>query len=199
MSVRMLLRTGSLPISRAHKWWVLTSEVVLVTASAGVQVEIATFRSEGTYSDGRRPDEVRFETNPALDAQRRDFTINGLMEDPLSGEILDFVGGRNDLRLKTIRAIAEPQRRFEEDFLRMLRAVRFAARLDFSIEPATLEAIVRQAGCIRNISAERIRDELLRILTEGGARRGFELLDATGLLAAVLPEIKQLQGVPQPP
>ncbi|MGA8025938.1 MAG: CCA tRNA nucleotidyltransferase, partial [Bryobacteraceae bacterium] len=105
--------------------------VVLVTNGNGVQVEVATFRSEGRYSDGRRPDEVRFETDPVLDAKRRDFTINGLMEDPLSGRILDYVGGRADLERKIVRAIGEADKRFDEDRLRMLRAVRFAARLDF--------------------------------------------------------------------
>ena len=173
--------------------------VVLVTGDSGVNVEVATFRSEGVYSDGRRPDEVRFETDPILDAQRRDFTINGLMEDPISHEVLDFVGGRGDLQQRIIRAIGDPEKRFQEDYLRMLRAVRFAARLDFSLELRTSEAIRRQADCLPKISAERIRDELLRILTEGGARRGLELLDSTGLLAAVLPEVTAFQGVLQPP
>ncbi len=173
--------------------------VVLVTRASGVQVEVATFRSEGAYADGRHPQEVRFETDPALDAQRRDFTINGLMQDPLSGEVLDYVGGRADLSKKIIRAIGNVEDRFEEDHLRMLRAIRFAARLNFSIDPATLGAIQRLADCICKISAERIRDELVRILTEGQARRGFELLDESGLLAYVLPEVKAFQGVQQPP
>ena len=173
--------------------------VVLVTRSKGVQVEVATFRSEGAYSDGRRPDAVRFETDPALDAQRRDFTINGLLEDPLSGEILDYVGGRSDLDAGIIRAIGRPEQRFEEDHLRMLRAVRFAARLGFSIEPATLDAIRRLAPAICKISAERVRDELIRILTEGGASRGLQLLDNSGLLLPLLPEVKAFQGVQQPP
>lgn len=172
--------------------------VVLVTRPDGAQVEVATFRSEGSYSDGRRPDEVHFETDPALDAKRRDFTVNGLMEDPLSGEIFDFVEGRADLAFQTIRAIGDPKQRFEEDYLRMLRAVRFAARLNFSIEPRTLDAIRAQAHCIPKISAERIREELVRILTEGGARRGFELLDEGGLLPHILPEVKAFQRVQQP-
>jgi poly(A) polymerase len=162
-------------------------------------VEVATFRSEGTYADGRHPDQVRFETNPALDAQRRDFTINGLMQDPLSGRVLDFVAGQADLENKIIRAIGDPERRFQEDHLRMLRAVRFAARLGFRVEPDTLSAIQRLSFYICKISAERIRDELVRILTEGHARRGFELLDESGLLVHILPEIKALQGVQQPP
>lgn len=173
--------------------------VILVMRGQGVQVEVATFRSEGDYTDGRRPGHVLFETDPALDAQRRDFTINGLMEDPLSGEILDFVGGRADLEGKTIRAIGDPRRRFQEDYLRMLRAVRFAARLDFSIEPLTTRAIAEQAQYITRISAERVRDELLLILTEGGAARGLQLLDQCGLLVHILPEVKAFQGVKQPP
>lgn len=173
--------------------------VVLVARPNGVHVEVATFRSEGAYADGRHPSEVRFETDPALDAQRRDFTINGLMQDPISDQVLDFVHGQADLISKTIRAIGDPERRFTEDHLRMLRAVRFAARFGFTIEPGTLSAIQRLAHCICKISAERIREELIRILTEGQARRGFELLDATGLLVHILPEIKALQGVDQPP
>jgi tRNA nucleotidyltransferase/poly(A) polymerase len=173
--------------------------VVLVSPSPGVQVEVATFRSEGQYSDGRRPDQVSFETNPALDAQRRDFTINGLLQDPVSGEVLDFVGGKYDLARRLIRAIGDPEVRFNEDHLRMLRAIRFAARLGFSIEPETVAAIRRLAPAISRISPERVRDELTRILTEGSARRGFELLDESGLLAHVLPEVKAFQGVQQPP
>ena len=162
--------------------------VILVSDPSGVTVEVATFRSEGAYSDGRHPDAVHFETQPEADARRRDFTINGLMQDPVSGELFDFVGGRADLAARVIRAIGDPYRRFAEDRLRMLRAVRFAARLGFSIEAETLAAIQSQASAIGSISAERIRDELVRILTEGDTRRGFELLDQTNLLAAVLPK-----------
>lgn len=173
--------------------------VVLITLGNGVDVEVATFRSEGKYSDGRRPDTVRFETDPALDAGRRDFTINGLMQDALTGEVFDYVGGRRDLESKIIRTIGDPEHRFEEDHLRMLRAIRFAARLNFSIEPQTMRAIQRLAPAISNISVERIRDELVRILTEGGARRGLELLDQSGMLIQLLPEVKAFQGVQQPP
>lgn len=173
--------------------------VVLVTREGGVQVEVATFRSEGAYSDGRRPGVIRFETNPALDAKRRDFTINGLMQDPVSGEVLDFVGGRADLAHKIVRAIGDPEERFSEDHLRMLRAVRFAARLNFSLEMETMNAIRRLALSICNISAERIRDELVRIVTEGNAHVGLELLDRSSLLAYLLPEVKAFQGVEQPP
>ena len=173
--------------------------VVLVTREAGVQVEIATFRTEGNYTDGRRPDQVRFEKDPALDAQRRDFTINGLMQDPLSDQILDFVSGRSDLEKKVVRAIGDARTRFEEDHLRMLRAIRFAARLDFTIADETMRAIRQLAPSIKNISVERVRDELIRILTEGGARKGFEMLDDSGLLEFILPEVKAFKGVQQPP
>jgi poly(A) polymerase len=173
--------------------------VILVGSSSGAHVEVATFRSEGTYADGRRPEEVRFETDPRLDVLRRDFTINGLMEDPMTGEILDYCGGQADLRKGIVRAIGEPRRRFAEDHLRMLRAVRFAARFRFAIEPETMHAIRELAPAIHRISAERIRGELIRILAEGDARRGLELLDESGLLAELLPEVKAYQGVPQPP
>lgn len=161
--------------------------------------QVATFRSDHAYLDGRHPEEVRFETDPRADVRRRDFTINGLLEDPETGEITDFVGGRLDLERRIIRAIGDPARRFEEDHLRMLRAVRFAAGLGFDIEPSTLAAISRAAAQILRISAERVRDELSRILTGGGARRGFELLDETGLLVHILPEVSAMRGVQQPP
>ena len=173
--------------------------VILIGRQNRVHVEVATFRSEGAYSDGRRPSLVRFETDPALDAQRRDFTINGLMLDPLSGETLDYVGGKADLYARLIRAIGDAEQRFAEDHLRMLRAVRLAARLQFSLAPETLEAIRRCAQSICQTSAERVRDELMRILTEGGARRGLQLLDECGLLIHLLPEVKAFQGVEQPP
>ena len=172
--------------------------VVLVTCGEQT-VEVATFRSEGGYSDGRHPDEVVFETDPAKDVLRRDFSINALLLDPETDEVIDLVGGRSDLDAGVIRAIGRPQRRFEEDHLRMLRAVRFAARLNFSIEPATQAAIRDLAKQIHTVSPERIRDEITRILVEGGARRGFELLDETGLLHELLPEIEAMKGVQQPP
>ncbi len=162
-------------------------------------VEVATFRSDLGYSDGRHPDEVRFTKDPREDVERRDFTINGMMLDPATGEILDFVGGRADLDAGIIRAIGDPERRFTEDKLRMLRAVRFAARFDYEIEPATLSAIQKLAGKIHQVSAERVREELTKMLTEGHARRAFLLLDATGLLPEVLPEIAAMKGVEQPP
>ena len=172
---------------------------VVLVRSVFAQVEVATFRSDQEYTDGRRPDAVHFETDPAKDAQRRDFTVNGLMMDPDSGEVLDFVGGRADLERGVIRAIGDPEARFREDHLRLLRAVRFAARLRFQIDPATLEAIRANHASILKVAAERVRDELVRILTEGGARYGFELLDATGMLADILPEVAAMKGVEQPP
>jgi len=168
-------------------------------ARHGVVVEVATFRSDVGYSDGRHPDEVRFSKNPSEDVQRRDFTINGMMLDPATNEILDFVGGRDDLKAGIVRAIGEPERRFAEDKLRMLRAVRFAARFDYKIDPATLAAIQRLAVHIHQVSCERVREELTKMLTEGRARRAFELLDASGLLREVLPEIAAMKGVEQPP
>jgi poly(A) polymerase len=160
---------------------------------------VATFRSDLEYTDGRHPAGVVFETDPRKDAQRRDFTINALLLDPASGEILDFVGGRADLDARLIRAIGDPERRFREDHLRLLRAVRFAARLGFEIEEESFAALQRLAPLIQGVSAERVRDEVARILTEGGVRRGFELLDATGLLQQVLPEVAAMKGVQQPP
>ncbi len=186
-----------------------------------VETEVATFRHDGAYLDGRRPEAVRFSLDPREDVLRRDFTINGMLLDPGPIEerrlqhggtatevaevrvpetaVLDFVGGRDDLAAGLVRAIGDPARRFEEDKLRMMRGVRFAARLGFRIEPATLRAMQRYAGEIGQVSAERVREELTRMLTEGGARRAFEMLDESGLLAEVLPEIARMKGVKQPP
>jgi len=172
---------------------------VVLVRDAFSQVEVATFRSDQDYTDGRRPGMVRFERHPREDVLRRDFTINGLMMDPDTGQVLDFVGGRDDLQRGIVRAIGDPLERFREDHLRMLRAIRFAARLGFEIDAATFAAIQAQHASIARISAERIRDELNRILTEGGARRGFEMLDASGLLGDVLPEVAAMHGVEQPP
>jgi poly(A) polymerase len=162
-------------------------------------IEIATFRCDVGYSDGRHPDEVRFSRDPKEDVRRRDFTINGLLLDPINDEVLDFVGGQSDLKAGIIRAIGNPELRFTEDKLRMLRAVRFAARFEYTIEPATFAAIQMLATQIHQVSHERVRDELTRMLTEGHARRAFELLDDTGLLREVLPEISAMKGVEQPP
>ena len=163
------------------------------------QVEVATFRSDVGYSDGRHPDRVVYSRSAEEDVRRRDFTINALLLDPESGKIFDYVHGRDDLRAGIIRAIGEPERRFAEDKLRMIRAVRFAARFGYAIEPKTMAAILQYADQIRAVSAERLRDELTKILTEGAARRGFELLAATHLLAPILPGIAAMQGVAQPP
>jgi putative nucleotidyltransferase with HDIG domain len=161
-------------------------------------VEVATFRSDGGYSDGRRPDQVQFSQDPREDAVRRDFTINGMMLDPLTNEVLDFVGGRKDLDAGIIRAIGDPEQRFREDKLRMLRAIRFAARFEYEIEEETFEAIGNHAREIQMVSRERVRDELTRMLIEGHGRRAFLLLDKTGLLEEVLPEISKMKGVEQP-
>ena len=162
-------------------------------------VEVATFRSDVGYSDGRHPDEVRFSKDPREDVQRRDFTINGLLLDPITNEVLDFVGGRQDLKAGIVRTIGEPAHRFGEDKLRMLRAVRFTARFEYTIDSTTLAAIQRLAQQIDQVSRERARDELTKMLTEGRARRAFELLDESGLLKEVLPEISAMKGVEQPP
>jgi poly(A) polymerase len=162
-------------------------------------VEVATFRSDIGYSDGRHPDEVRFSRDPREDVARRDFTINGMLLDPMSGEVLDFVGGRQDLKDGIIRTIGDPEERFAEDKLRMLRAIRFAARFEYTIEPATFSAIQKLADRIHVVSRERVRDELTRMLTEGHARRAFILLDESGLLREVLPDISAMKGVDQPP
>jgi poly(A) polymerase len=163
-------------------------------------VEVATFRNDGAYTDGRHPDQVRYSTDPREDVQRRDFTINGMLMDPLDGHrVLDFVRGRDDLNAGVIRAIGDPELRFQEDKLRMLRAVRFAARFHYVIEPGTFAAIQRLAPLVHQVSQERVRDELTKMLTEGSARQSFELLDATDLLKQVLPEIDRMHGVEQPP
>jgi poly(A) polymerase len=162
-------------------------------------IEVATYRSDGAYSDGRHPDQVRFSSEARLDVQRRDFTINGLLLDPATNEVLDYVDGRADLERRIIRTIGDPHQRFSEDKLRLLRAVRFAARFGYGIEERTFAAIRGLASQIHQVSRERVRDEILKMLTEGRARRAFELLDQTGLLEQVLPEIKKMQGVEQPP
>ena len=170
-----------------------------VAAPSQDVVEVATFRSDIGYSDGRHPDQVRFSRSPREDVERRDFTINGLLLDPRTNEVLDYVDGRNDLRARVIRAIGKPAERFREDKLRMLRAVRFAARFQFTIETGTLQAIQRLASEIHQVSRERVRDELTKMLTEGRARSAFLRLDQTGLLHQVLPEIAAMKGVEQSP
>jgi tRNA nucleotidyltransferase/poly(A) polymerase len=170
---------------------------VVLVIEEGHRYEVATFRKETGYDDGRHPIGVAFATAEE-DVRRRDFTVNGLLMDPESGRIIDHVGGCRDIDRRIVRTIGDPEARFAEDHLRMLRAVRFAAAFDFIIEPETLAAVRRNAAAIGRISAERIREELSRILTGGGARRGMELLSDTGLLAEILPEVHALQGVAQP-
>jgi poly(A) polymerase len=172
---------------------------VILIPRDGLKVEVATFRSDVGYSDGRHPDRVVYSKTPQEDVQRRDFTINGLLMRHDTGEVLDFVDGQADLEAKVIRAIGEPDRRFAEDKLRMMRAVRFAARCGFEIEAATFRAICRHVSEIHQVSPERLREELTKLLTEGAARRAFELLDETWLLQQVLPEIAAMKGVGQPP
>ncbi|HMD33105.1 MAG TPA: CCA tRNA nucleotidyltransferase [Candidatus Acidoferrales bacterium] len=173
--------------------------ILVIDAESGAKVEVATFRSDLGYSDGRRPDAVEFAKTAEEDVRRRDFTINGLLRDPRDGRVIDYVGGLADLRAGIIRAIGDPVERFREDKLRMLRAARFAARFDYKIDEATFAAIREHPEEIAAVSAERVRDELTRILTEGGARRGFELLEECGLLEQVLPEVARMRGVEQPP
>ena len=172
---------------------------VILIPKNGWKVEVATFRSDLGYRDGRHPDRVVYSKTAQDDVKRRDFTINGLLMRHDNGEVLDFVGGKRDLGAGTIRAIGDPELRFAEDKLRMMRAVRFAARFEFKIEEETLAAIKRHAAEIRQVSPERLREELTKMLTEGAARRAFELLDETGLLEQVLPEIAAMKGVQQPP
>jgi tRNA nucleotidyltransferase/poly(A) polymerase len=172
--------------------------VVLVPRD-GMKVEVATFRSDVGYSDGRHPDRVVYSKTPEEDVQRRDFTINGLLMRHDTGEVLDLVDGQADLKACVIRAIGDADRRFTEDKLRMMRAIRFAARFGFDIEHKTFAAIRQHAGAITDVSAERIREELTRLLTEGAARTGFELLEKSWLLSIVLPEIAAMKGVQQPP
>ena|SRR5208283_3419605 len=172
---------------------------VVLVRDGSAQVEVATFRSDREYEDGRRPAAVHFETGPKADVLRRDFTVNGLMMDPETGHVLDYVEGCADLDGRLVRSIGDPDARFREDHLRLLRAVRFAARLGFSIDPATFAAMRRHAALIARVSAERVRDELVRILTEGGAAYGLDLLDESGLLASLLPEVTAMHGVEQPP
>jgi poly(A) polymerase len=190
-------------------------------AAEYLTTEVATFRSDGAYSDGRHPDAVRYTTSAEEDVRRRDFTINGLLLDPsllfprglkpdsiarvdvrasarTLQAVIDYVGGAADLEAGVVRAIGRAEERFEEDHLRMLRAVRFAARFGFELEAGTRRAIRLLAPKTAAVSRERVRDELTRMLTEGHARRAFELLDETGLLAEVLPEVARMKGVEQP-
>ena len=171
---------------------------VVVVHEQGHDFQVATFRSDLQYVDGRRPEGVTYST-PEMDAQRRDFTINGLFFDPVTGEVIDYVNGRRDLDARIVRAIGDPVARFREDRLRLLRAVRFTAVLGFEIEPATWSAVKEHAAEIHDVSAERIREELVKIFLHCTRVHGFDLLVESGLMREVLPEILALQGCEQPP
>ncbi len=170
---------------------------VIVVVENGFNFEVATFRSDGIYLDHRHPVDVRF-SSPEEDAKRRDFTINGMFFDPEKNEVIDFVGGRDDLKAKSVRAIGNPAERFAEDRLRLLRAVRFATVLDYKIDNSTWDALVANAASINEISAERIRDELVKIFLSPNRVHGWDLLDQSGLLAIVLPELEVMKGCLQP-
>ncbi|HVO67886.1 MAG TPA: HD domain-containing protein [Syntrophales bacterium] len=171
---------------------------VVLVVEEGHSYEVATFRTERDYKDGRRPSQVEFSSAEG-DVRRRDFTVNALLMDPVTGDIIDYVDGRRDIENRLIRTIGSPEERFAEDHLRMLRAVRFAANLGYDIDVETFNALKKHISSISRISTERIRDELTKLLTRGGARRGMEILAETGLLAEVLPEVNALRGVDQPP
>jgi poly(A) polymerase len=170
---------------------------VIIVLEDDFQFEVATFRSDEAYIDGRHPSAVHF-SSPEEDARRRDFTINGMFFDPVSEKVIDLVGGQADIGAKLVRAIGEPAQRFAEDRLRMLRAVRFAAALDYQIDHRTWDALVASSSSINQISAERIRDELVRIFLSSNRVRGWDLLDTSGLMSAILPELQTMKGVLQP-
>ncbi|MGH7981533.1 MAG: CCA tRNA nucleotidyltransferase [Candidatus Udaeobacter sp.] len=170
---------------------------VIIVLENDFQFEVATFRSDDAYIDGRHPSAVHF-SSPEEDAQRRDFTINGMFYDPIAEQVIDLVGGQADIAAKLVRAIDEPAKRFAEDRLRMLRAVRFATALDYQIDKQTWEALVANSSSINQISAERIRDELVRIFLSPNRVRGWDLLDSSGLMRAILPELEAMRGVLQP-
>lgn len=171
---------------------------VMIVVLEGAQFEVATFRTEGGYQDARHPTQVSF-TGPEEDARRRDFTVNGLFFDPVTKKVIDYVGGRRDIRDKRIRSIGDPRERFGEDHLRLLRAVRFAANLGFKIEPKTWAAVQTLAPQVRTVSQERIRDELVKMFTRPHAGRALALLSESGLLGQILPEVEQMKGVQQQP
>ncbi len=170
---------------------------VMIVVAEGMNFEVATFRSDSAYVDGRRPEAVTF-TSAEEDVQRRDFTINALLYDPVANRVIDHVGGRADIENKILRTVGDPAKRFREDHLRLLRAVRFAARTGFTLEEKTRAALREQAGLVRTVSGERVGEELRRMLSEGYARPAFALLEETGLLPQVLPEVAAMRGVPQP-
>jgi poly(A) polymerase len=170
---------------------------VIIVLENNFQFEVATFRSDDAYIDGRHPTAVHF-SSPEEDAQRRDFTINGMFYDPVGEQIIDLVGGQADIAARLVRAIGDPAKRFAEDRLRMLRAVRFATVLDYEIDRKTWDSLVANASAINQISAERIRDELVRVFLSPNRVRGWDLLDSSGLMGAILPELEAMKGVLQP-
>jgi tRNA nucleotidyltransferase/poly(A) polymerase len=170
---------------------------VVVVVENGFNFEVATFRSDGAYLDHRHPINVRF-SSPEEDAKRRDFTINGMFFDPEKDEVIDFVGGRADIKASLVRAIGKATDRFEEDRLRMLRVVRFATVLDYKIDNQTWRALVENADAINEISAERIREELVKIFLSRNRGRGWDLLDESGLLRVILPELEAMKRCLQP-
>ena len=172
---------------------------VIRVLEEGGGYDVATFRSDGAYPDGRRPSRVTYSTDPRMDVHRRDFTINGLLYDPSSRQVLDFVGGERDIRSGVIRTIGSAELRFREDKLRLVRAIRFAARFGYELETETLAALRDQAAEVTRVSPERTREELVRMLTEGNAAAGIRGMHEVGLLVHLLPEVADLQGVPQPP
>ena len=171
---------------------------VIIVRNSEYSFQVATFRSDGTYLDGRHPESVSF-TNAEEDAKRRDFTINGLFENPVSGEILDYVGGIADLEKGVLRAIGTPRERFEEDALRLLRAIRFSIHTEFDIDPVTWQALCANAALLKQVSPERIRSEFDKIITHSSRRLGMESLVESGLMEFVIPEFLALQGCQQPP
>lgn len=171
---------------------------VIIVIENGAEFQVASFRADGLYIDGRHPETVTFST-PEKDAERRDFTVNGLFFDPIRQQLIDYVGGRKDLEAKILRAIGDPAARFREDRLRMLRAIRFASVLGFEIEPETWKSVQENARHIHEVSAERIREELVKIFLSPQRVRGWDLLDQSGLMREILPEIERLKGCEQPP
>lgn len=171
---------------------------VVIVVLGSCHFEVATFREEGGYQDGRRPDTVTF-SNAKNDALRRDFSVNGMFFDPLTGQVLDFVGGQKDLEAKVIKTIGSPEQRFEEDYLRMIRAVRFTARLGFKMQSDTFDEITRKSSLIKQVSVERIYDELTKMMVGPNPDIALELLYSTGLLPHILPEVQAMYGVEQPP
>lgn len=172
---------------------------IVTVVEEDLPFEVATFREEREYADGRHPERISYSDSPERDAIRRDFTVNGLFLDPLTGKILDFVGGLEDLRRGALRTIGDARERFSEDYLRILRAVRFAVRLDLTIDPALAAAAREMAPSLDRLSAERVRDELTKIFIGPRPEKGLDVLSDFAALNVLLPEVEAMKGVPQPP